>query len=405
MVIRYIHKIQFLQLLVISLLLSTSLYAQSDSAKVTLDGYVKDMQGFYFFKSSFIGASGNKLNDLNYNLIHNRLNLNAYPSKNFIISMSVRNRFYLGNMVSEIPPYATMTAEDNGWVDLSWNIFDNKNNFLNTSIDRLFVDYTFGNWEVKLGRQRINWCMNLVWNPNDLFNAYSFFDFDYEERPGSDALLVTWYPSYSSSLDVALKAGRTVGERTYAAKYRFNIKDYDIQFLSGISGYDVVAGGGWSGNLGSWGFRGEATAFFPLNEYKGLSDKALSASISTDYTFPNSFYMQYAVLYNTSGSTNNNQAISLLSPNLQFSAKNLSLGRYELFAQCSYPFATLYTAGFSAMMNPSDMSFYVAPSLQVSLGNNLSFYVISQLMLGKVGTEYASMGNIYAIFGRLKWSF
>lgn len=399
---KFKYKILFIVLGIINIY---PIFAQNDSTKFTVDGYIKDMEGIYLFKNSFSSSSGNELSNLNYNLVHNRLNFNLYPFKNFTVSMSVRNRFYLGNIVSEIPTYAEMTAKDNGLVNLSWNLVKGKNNFLNTSIDRLNIDYTFGKWEVKLGRQRINWGMNLVWNPNDLFNAYSFFDFDYEERPGSDALLVSWYPTYSSSLDLAAKAGKTLKERAFAAKYRFNVKDYDIQFLSGISGYDYVAGGGWSGNIGSWAFRGEATAFFPLNEYKDLSDKALSASISADYTFPNSFYMQYAMLYNSSGTTSNDQNISLLSPNLELSAKNLSIGKYELFAQYSYPFATLYTAGLSAMMNPSDLSFYVAPSLQISLSNNMSLFVISQLMLGKEGSEYASMGNIYALFGRLQWSF
>ena len=34
------------------------------------------------------------------------------------------------------------------------------------------------------GRQRINWGQTFVWNVNDVFNAYSYFDFDYKERPG-----------------------------------------------------------------------------------------------------------------------------------------------------------------------------------------------------------------------------
>jgi len=393
-------------LFVVSALINwSSAFAQNDSTRFTFDGYVKDMEGFYSFEKSFPGNAGNELDNLNYNLVHKRLNFGLYPFRNFTVSMSLRNRFYWGSIVNEIPGYAEMTAKDDGLADLSWNLVKGKNNFLNTCIDRLNIDYTFGKWEVKLGRQRINWGMNLVWNPNDIFNAYSFFDFDYEERPGSDALLLTWYTSYSSSLDLAVKGGRTLKERAFAAKYRFNVKDCDIQVLSGISGYDYVAGAGWSGNVGSWAFRGETTAFFPMSEYEDISHKALSASLSCDYTFASSLYMQYAFLYNSSGTTGNHQDISILNPNLELSAKNLSIGKYELFAQCSYPFATLYTAGLSAMLNPNDASAYIAPSLQISLSNNVSLFVISQLMLGKEGSEYASMGNICAIFGRLQWSF
>ncbi|MCK7542259.1 MAG: hypothetical protein MZV63_70990 [Marinilabiliales bacterium] len=61
---------------------------------------------------------------------------------------------------------------------------------LNTFIDRASVDFTAGTLQVSAGRQRINWSQALVWNPNDIFNTYSSFDFDYMERPGSDAVRV-----------------------------------------------------------------------------------------------------------------------------------------------------------------------------------------------------------------------
>ncbi|MCG8318265.1 MAG: hypothetical protein MI921_02070 [Cytophagales bacterium] len=50
-----------------------------------------------------------------------------------------------------------------------------------------------------IGKHRINWGKSYVWNPNDVFNAYSFFDFDYEERRGTDALLIKYTTSPFSS--------------------------------------------------------------------------------------------------------------------------------------------------------------------------------------------------------------
>jgi hypothetical protein len=62
-----------------------------------------------------------------------------------------------------------------------------------------YLDYTAGKWQFRVGRQRINWGVNLVWNPNDVFNSFSYFDFDYEERPGSDAVRVQYYTGTTSS--------------------------------------------------------------------------------------------------------------------------------------------------------------------------------------------------------------
>ena len=72
-------------------------------------------------------------------------------------------------------------------------------------LDRLYAEYTYKNFEAKVGRQRINWGINMAFNPNDIFNAFSYFDFDYEERPGSDAILLKYYTGIASSIEVAGK--------------------------------------------------------------------------------------------------------------------------------------------------------------------------------------------------------
>ena len=101
--------------------------------------------------------------------------------------------------------YSDLIGTDQGWVDLSWNLLDEQSFFLNTTIDRLWVDLNYGKFQARIGRQRINWGQTLVWNPNDIFNVYSFFDFDYVERPGSDAIRLQYYPDSSSALNLQLK--------------------------------------------------------------------------------------------------------------------------------------------------------------------------------------------------------
>ena len=170
---------------------------------------------------------------------------------------------------------------------------------------------------------------NLVWNPNDLFNAFSYIDFDYEERPGSDAILFTWYTSGTSSLDVALKSDK-YGNTTAAARYLFNILDYDIQFIGGKNANDFLLGGGWSGSIGDVSFRGEGSYFTPLAGKERISKNAVSATVSADYTFKNSLFIHSAFLFNSSGTTVSGSGISLLNPTNNLSAKNLSMGKYEL---------------------------------------------------------------------------
>ena len=109
-------------------------------------------------------------------------------------------------MVRTGPSYSESIGSDQGLVDLSWNIHNEQSFFLNTTIDRLWFDFNYGKFQARVGRQRINWGQTLVWNPNDIFNAYSFFDFDYIERPGSDAVRLQYYPDFSSTIEIAVKA-------------------------------------------------------------------------------------------------------------------------------------------------------------------------------------------------------
>ena len=117
-----------------------------------------------------------------------------------------------------------------------------------TNIDRLWLQYTNKNFEARLGRQRINWGISTIWNPNDIFNTYNFLDFDYEERPGRDALKVSQQFTSLSNFELVASASKVSKENVYAAKYFFNRKNYDFQFIGGFFNEKITLGTGWSGS-------------------------------------------------------------------------------------------------------------------------------------------------------------
>jgi hypothetical protein len=88
---------------------------------------------------------------------------------------------------------------------------------MHSNIDRMHLSYINGPWEVHAGRQRVNWGRTFVWNPNDLFNNYAFLDFDYEERPGVDALTAQYNWDYASSLEVGIRLGDNWDESVLAS--------------------------------------------------------------------------------------------------------------------------------------------------------------------------------------------
>ena len=370
------------------------LFAQE--SKVSLNGYVKEL---YMFYSTENGIPGTDLNYLTSNVLHNRLNFKWYTSKKITTVVEMRNRIMFGNLVKDFPGYQATVNVDNGLVNMSWISAQGTGWFVHSMIDRAYMDYSSGKWQIRAGRQRVNWGVNLVWNPNDIFNTFSYFDFDYEERPGTDAVRVQYYAGVTSSAELVYKPGRDQAHSAIAGMYKFTQWDYDFQFLGGQAGNDWVLGGGWAGDIYGAGFRGEITHFEPR---ANNSFRATVASVSADYTFKNSLYIHTSVLYSSNGKTGKAGGVDVLF-NPDMSAKQLSLARYSLFGQISKPITPLFTGSFSGIVNPSDGSFYFGPALSYSLLNNLELMVTGQLFFGDSGTEFGDIGQI--AFGRLKWSF
>ncbi|HNW56226.1 MAG TPA: hypothetical protein PKM69_00530, partial [Bacteroidales bacterium] len=308
-----------------------------------------------------------------------------------------RNRLFTGNMV-KTETFSSMTSGDNGWMHLSWNVLDESSFFLNTTIDRGWVDFNYGKVQVRVGRQRINWGQTLVWNPNDIFNSYSFFDFDYIERPGSDAIRVQYYPGSSSVFEVAVKEDYK-NDVTAAALYRFNKWGYDIQFLTGFANNrDIVFGSGWSGAFGSVSFRGELSWFQPAENFLDTTGMALF-TIGFDKSFPDNSLAQLQVMY-CNDPLGHEDITSLLSGNM--SAKELAFSRLTAFGQFSYPVTPLFNVAVSAMWFTDLKGYFTGPSLEYSLAENVGFSLFWQHFKSNL-TDRRTRINI--VFLRVKYSF
>ena len=372
-------------------------FVNAQMKKVTLNGYIKDLFMYYKPNTSIPGINADHLSS---DMIHNRLNFRWYANNQFTAAVEARNRIFFGQLIREFPVYKNYIDTDNGIVDLSGVLASGRGWFMHSMIDRAWIDYTKGNWQVRVGRQRVNWGVNLVWNPNDIFNSFSYFDFDYEERPGSDAVKIQYYTGVTSSAQLVYKAGKNSNETALAGMYRFSEFNYDFQFLGGWVGKDYIVGGGWAGDIKGGGFRGEVSYFKPREKNNG-SREALVASVSGDYTMKNSLYLHTAILYNSHGAVGKAGGRSFFDQNI--SAKMLSLARYNVFGQISYPITPIFTGSISGIINPSDGSSYAGPTLTYSIGNNMELMLTGQLFFGESGTEYGDYGK--AGYVRLKWAF
>lgn len=367
-------------------------FPQDEPEKTELKGYVSSLTSAIFRKP------GDRFQM--DNIIHNRLNFKAYLSPKLTFAAEARNRIFMGDMVSNSGNfYSGMISSDRGFADMSWNLANEQSFFINTTIDRLWLDYRTGKFQATAGRQRINWGQALVWNPNDIFNTYSYFDFDYVERPGSDAVRLQYYPGSSSAIELAVKANSDK-EVTAAALYRFNKWSYDIQFLSGIMDNDqFVAGMGWSGAIGSVSFRGEGTWFRPLDN-AGLKATTLF-TLGFDKIFANNSMAQAQVLFSNNKSYFNDVR-SLFSLS-EMSVKDIAFSKFTAFGSYSYPITPLFTTAVSGMWFPDRKGYFTGLSADYSVAENVDVTVLWQHFKGDFGQESGYMVNL--VFLRIKISF
>lgn len=386
-------------------LLAGPLSAQDEEPKkYEINGYVKYLQ-----TTTFADFQGFPLTN---NLIHNRFNFHYYPNEHWTFVAEARNRLFYGEQVKLDPTYGRQIDVYPSEIDLSVRWVDNHNLVLHSILDRAYVNYAAEKWDVRLGRQRINWGVNLAWNPNDLFNALNFLDFDYEERPGNDALRVQYYPGLLSRLEIAVAPGDLDSTMVAAMLYRFNLKGYDVQTIAGYYQGQLALGGGWEGNLGGAGFKGEGTYFHPMTDVARDTSDALGLALTADYLLGNGMYLSAAGLYNSDGDQANlTSGASLFTSGatgLQPSARNLFPAEWTFLVQGSGSITPLLSASGGVMYAPksafgNNMTIFI-PSLTYSIKENWDIDLIGQLFFSEFDPQpYRPL--VSSVFFRLKWSY
>ncbi len=359
-----------------------------------LNGYVK-----YMATGTIADYQDNTLD----HLVHQRFNYEYRFNANFRFNAGMRNRIVAGDSLST-PFYSQIIELDNGYFDLSRNFIDNDDVILNSQFDRLYVDWKSDDWNVRGGRFRINWAMNTVWNPNDLYNAYSIYDFDYEERPGSDAISVSKKLGFASSIDLVYSPSKDSNLNRYSARYLFNVEGWDVQALAGKSGLDYVLGTGFAGDVYGAGLRGELTWFEPwMEQYKGQTfKKTLVSSVETDYSFggKRNWMARASLLYISEPQPVSDAALYLTLP---LTARTLSFTTYTGYADISFDITPLSKFTVSGSYY-QDHSFFIGLSNSYSLADDWQLLTVLQRFDGASGSLFGQTPATL-LFANIKWAF
>lgn len=384
------------------LILVNPVWAQLSS--FDYNGYAK-----YLFSSTEIPEIDDRLYD---HLLHLRLNTRYYATQNLTAGLELRFRTFYGESAYKIPNYRELIQTERDFVELDFYLWETKYSIGYLEVDRLFLDFVKDDFQVTVGRQRISWGTCWVWNPTDLFNPLEVLDFDYEERPATDAIRVQYYTGPVTKIEVSYKPANNPYDQILAGLFSLNKWDYDFNFIGGMKYKRWLAGFSWAGDIYGAGFRGEVLvsqspdstdSIFPYQQYPQLnisSDKPISSlALSGDYTFPNTFYIHTELLYNNIGVTAN----TLLYQPEASSLGLLTAARWSIFQEFAYDITPLLRGTLFGIYNPNDKSYVIVPSLSYSVITNLDLYFVAFFFEGAPLTEYGEYGT--TIYARIKYSF
>jgi len=373
--------------------IATNAYSSgSDTTGFTIRGYVRQMPSVLINRDFSHADFGN--------MVHNRLNTRWSLPLGLSMVTEGRNRLLYNELLETFPTMTDIMDYDDGLVDLTW-VWLSQGGWIGTSqIDRLFLDWQQSNWRVRVGRQRINWGINFVSNPNDLFNTFSFFDFDYPERPGADAVRIQYFTGGLSRLEAAYNPSRYARQSVAAMLYSTNLFNYDFQAIAGYFRHRAALGIGWAGSIGGAGFKGEATWFYHIENLPQRQRANLVAAIGFDYMFANGTFVISEFLYNGGFTPATGNIFMLTEP---MRPDNIMFSEFAITLSASHAFSPVVNGGLSVMAMPDQETLFFSPNLKYSLARNFDLEFVSQIIVGGQNTLFEQAGSSW--FLAVQYSF
>ncbi len=252
---------------------------------------------------------------------------------------------------------------------------------------RLYGGYADETHRLSVGVQKVSFGVGRIWNPTDLFNPKNPFALEPDEVYGIFGASYTYSFGDLSQVS-AVAAQRADQSFKYAGRIKSNVELVDMA-LSAVSADDMgMIGYEIEGELLDTGIelRSEGGWF----DDKLLGQRYVQALFGADYGFANSLTLAAEWLH-TSRTFENAILLGLPSG----SAQNLVRSRDYFGVSGGYQVDPLLYGSFAGIVNGTDGSFYMTPSLSYSLDDDMSVKAGAMLYGGSSGSEFGGRGETY----------
>jgi hypothetical protein len=329
-------------------------------------------------------------------IFHNRLNIQIKISDHFYSGISFRNRIIWGDEVKQNPKYDQFLRNRQDLLNLSVVWLKKPDLIIHSNTERLWTEYRRDKWNLRVGRQRINWSMTATWNPCDLFNVYNFLDVDYEERPGTDALKFSYLIKNMSSIEVAYAPGKNVNQTIAGIRYTFHKRKTDFQLLAGSYKRRWSIGGGWAGSLGETGWKTELQYYVSRGAEKGH----LNITTELDHVLKKGWYFNLGMLYNSTGI--DRRILKMDTLQFEFTPLQLMPTKFNLIISSAKEINPAFSFTSSILYSPNSDLLIVLLGLKWTISNMFDSDFIWQSFFVRTD-DFKAMNH--RGFIRVRWSF
>lgn len=374
-----------------AMLMMVTLFS-SPSHAIELSGQYKNL---LLTSETIIGPSESYVLDIN------RLRLGLTDRwQNIKFELIYDNELQFGSYLDSLQFRQFVERDDLRYWKLQGNSVDKNDVYGTHQLYRGTVQLTKNEFDLRIGRQQINWASALIWNPLDKFNPLNPLQLERDERQGVDAILLDYNIQELSRLSLVYSRQENPSDQSAAVRFKSNQYDIDYSLIAGAFLNEDKFGFGLASQMGFIGLRAEFVWSDPKGNAKN-NERYVETVISADYTNQIGIKFVLEGYFNGDGVTDTSQ--------YQFSqilaGEKLGLAKHYLGGIISKELTPILELELLAISNLDDHSRFISPTLKYDLPFFEDIYLKfgAQLFKGVTGSEYAFYENLY--YGELTYFF
>lgn len=301
------------------------------------------------------------------------------------------------------------------WWNLEHEIAETEHTQLRQGVFRGWAGVETDRFTFRAGRQRIAWGTGKVWNPTDILNEFQPLSIESNERHGVDAFYARTPLGLLSQIEAVYAPHYDWARSGLMARVKGTVREVDVAVMGGKAPREndaFIVGGEFAFYLFDGTLSGEAAYRDPGNPAPpnapailipagvNVAPRAVfwRASLGYDYRWgPDAAlpvllkdaWLRVEVYRNGNGETDP----ARYKFRELIEQEELFLGRHYAALLYEREVTPLWTAGFNAIVNADDESFYAAPSAKWNPWPDLYLTAAVQFYAGKAGTEYGTLGT------------